>query len=98
MDGRTCREQTQYDGYGRAGKTHDARGNMTSADSLRFYEYNALNQATEVRRVASVGSSDITIRARFAYGVDGARYRRIAKKASAAPGAGRHHDRRRWLT
>ena len=51
---------------------HDARGNMTSADSLRFYAYNALNQATEVRRVASVGSSDITIRARFAYGVDGA--------------------------
>ena len=62
---------------------HDARGNMTSADSLRFYEYNALNQATEVRRVASVGSSDITIRARFAYGADGARYRRIDDGSSA---------------
>ena len=83
MDARTYREQTQYDGYGRAGKTHDARGNMTSADSLRFYEYNALNQATEVRRVASVGSSDITIRARFAYGADGARYRRIDDGSSA---------------
>lgn len=68
---------------------HDLRGNMTSADSLRFYAYNALNQATEVRRVASVGSSNITIRARFAYGADGARYRRIAKKE----GVGRS---RRW--
>ena len=62
---------------------HDLRGNMTSADSLRFYAYNALNQATEVRRVASVGSSNITIRARFAYGVDGARYRRIDDGSSA---------------